>query len=372
MPRIKFITFDFGSSKKRPVQEPITPIFNGSNAMQEPVLTEDRKNQIIRNIDAAGVPDTLSKRPLILMAILVALALGVAGFSFFRYASLQKENFSLNDEVRKLNKSITALEEENKDLALKTERAEKEKKKLQEAIDSVKKQNESLQFDAKKGEARVNSVLEEKTYLEDILINKTKEIETLKAGSASFPSGETMSAAPADLVQQLNQKNQEISHLNDQNKILTEKLQKLYQMADEKMKEISAAKSALEDTIADAKKSIDVQSSNAVDLGSIAVSQSTIAAPGLPVAEKKFNAGRLSSKKQGRVLAINDEHGFIVVDLGKVDGIRNGMELYLKKNGEIVATLSVLEIRDVMTACNIKNGSSGRKIEINDQVSLQR
>ncbi|HLD69650.1 MAG TPA: hypothetical protein VJA17_02695 [Candidatus Omnitrophota bacterium] len=340
--------------------------------MQEPVLTEDRKNQIIRSINTADAPEILSKRPLILMTILVALALGIAGFSFFRYAFLQKENFSLNDEVRKLNQSITALEEENKDLALKTERAEKEKRKLQEAIDAIKKQNESLQFEAKKDEARVNSVLEEKTYLEDILINKTKEIEKLKAGNASFPLGETMAAASADLVQQLNQKNQEISHLNDHNKILTEKLQKLYQMADEKMKEITIAKSALEETIADAKKVVDVQSSNAVDLGSIAVSQSTITAPVQLVTEKKFDISRLSSKKQGRVLAINDEHGFVVVDLGKVNGIRNGMELYLKKNGEIVATLSVLETRDVMTACNIKNVSSGRKIEINDQVSLQR
>src|SRR3989338_2112617 len=161
MPRIKFITFDFGSSKKRPIKEPITPLFNGSNTMQEPVLTEDRKNQIIRSINTADAPEILSKRPLILMTILVALALGIAGFSFFRYAFLQKENFSLNDEVRKLNQSITALEEEKKD------------------------------------EARVNSVLEEKTYLEDILINKTKEIEKLKAGNASFPLGETMAAASA-------------------------------------------------------------------------------------------------------------------------------------------------------------------------------
>ena len=109
MPRIKFITFDFGSSKKRPLQEPITPLFNGSNTVQEPILSEDRENQIIRNINPADAPETLSKRPLILMTILLALALGVAGFSFLRYASLQKENFSLNDEVRKLNKSITAL-----------------------------------------------------------------------------------------------------------------------------------------------------------------------------------------------------------------------------------------------------------------------
>ena len=80
---------------------------------------------------------------------------------------------------------------------------------------------------------------------------------------------------------------------------------------------------------------------------------------------------RTAAKKQGRVLAINEDHGFVVVDMGKVDGIKTGMDLFLKKNGETIATLSVLEVRDVMTACNIRNLDSGRKIEINDLVSIQ-
>lgn len=284
----------------------ITAITKEADIMQETVSTEDRKSQLIHNIDPAGDPEFSPKRPLILMSVLLLLAAGIAGFSFFRYVGLQKENFSLNDEVRKLNKSINTLEEENKDLALKTERAEKEKNKLQDTVNSYKKQNESLQFESKKSEAKVNSVLEEKTYLEDILINKTKEIESLKAGGAS-------------------------------------------------------------------PKVINGQSNNTVDLGSIAVTGSPVSASGgLPTPEKNTDSWRSSAKKQGRVLAINEEHGFIVVDLGKVDGIRNGTELYLKRGGETIATLSVLEIRDVMAACNIKYISSNKKIEINDQVSLQK
>ena len=176
MPRIKFITLDFGSSKKRPpIEEPIVPLFNGSNETQQPVLTEDRQKQLLESISPSGLSEIVTRRPLFLMTILLALTAIIGGFSFFRYASLQRENFSLTDEMRKLNQSIVVLEEENKDLALKTERAEKEKMKLQEAVESFKKQNETLQFDATKSETRANSIMEEKTHFEKILINKNKK-----------------------------------------------------------------------------------------------------------------------------------------------------------------------------------------------------
>ena len=363
MPRIKFITLDFGSSKKRPLEEPITPILSGSDNTQESMLTEDRKSQLIHNIDSSNDPRYPSKRPMVLMSLLLLLTVGIAGFSFFRYAGLQKENFSLNDDVRKLNKSINALEEENRDLALKTDRAEKERQKIKDSLETYKKQNESLQFESQKSEAKINSVLEEKTYLEDILINKTKEIERLKTGgSPSAVNNSISSGISEDLAQKLSQKDEEIRRLNEQNKVLTEKLQKLYSTA-----------SALEDTLADAKKAINGQYGNTVDLGSISVNSSSVSAPVVPSSpEKNLDSWRSSAKKEGRVLAINEEHGFVVIDLGKVNGLNNGMELYLKRGGETIATLSVLEVRDVMTACNIKNISPHRKIEINDQVSLQK
>jgi hypothetical protein len=42
------------------------------------------------------------------------------------------------------------------------------------------------------------------------------------------------------------------------------------------------------------------------------------------------------------------------------------------KAGQPIATLSVLELRDVMAACNIKDIADGQKIEINDPVSVLR
>jgi len=304
-----------------------------------------------------------------LIALLAVSA--IAAFSFLRYAGLQKENFSLNGKVRKLNQSILALENENKNLGSKIEAAEKERQKLKDAIDAFKKENESIRFEVKKSEALATSATEEKTYLEDILINKTKEIDKLKAGEVTAAPSAVLLGNQNEMIDRLNQKEEEIRSLNEQNKILGEKLQKLYQTTDEKMREINIAKIALADTIAGAKKIIDNEYSS-INLGSIAVGTPTAGRSDAttPLVEHQPTI-RTQAKKQGRVLAINADHGFVVVDMGKVDGIKNGMNLFLKKNGETVATLSVLEIRDVMTACNIKDLAADKTVEINDLVSIQ-
>ena len=103
---------------------------------------------------------------------------------------------------------------------------------------------------------------------------------------------------------------------------------------------------------------------NTVNLGSVTTSA---------VSDRQANgAGPQQPKSEGRVLAINSEHGFVVIDLGKVDNLSNETTLEVKKNGQPIATLNVLEIRDVMAACNIKDLQNGQKIEINDLVSILR
>ena len=354
MPHLKFLTFDFNTAKKR-----------------VPSLDWDRKTQVIQNIEQPHGQEIPVKKPSHVMRAMVVVLLAVAAFSFSRYAVVQRDNFTLSGQVKELHQSIQALESENKTLGSKIEAAEKERQKLKAAVDSYKKENESVKFQAQKSAALASSAVEEKTYLEEILINKTKEIEKLKAGGTSAVPSAVLLGNQEDLARRLSQKEEEIKSLADQNRILSDKLQKLYQTADEKMREINLAKIALEDTISGAKKIIDNEYSS-INLGSIAVGtpaaqNAEAAAP----AAKTQPTARTSAKTQGRVLAINEEHGFVVVDMGKVDGIKNGMDLFLKKNGQTVATLAVLEIRDVMTACNIRDLASGKKVEINDLVSVQ-
>ncbi len=285
------------------------------------------------------------------LLILVLLAAAVS-YLAPRTLWLQAENNGLEQRTAALQDTVTKIS--------------KERKNLKDAIENYRKESGSIQFQLQKIQGRLDSITEEKTYLEEILVNKTKEMESLKkhglpARSMANTTGNLAATRPSS--------DEEIRKLNEQNTLLSQKLERLYKTTNSKMTEINVAKIALEDTITEARKTIDNEW-NTVNLGSIRVSQGRPTA-GAPSEQKSQPVVRpTSSKKQGKVLAINEEHGFVVVDLGKVDGIKSDSVLTLKRNNDVIATLTVLEIRDVMTACNIKDLNPGKKIAVNDLASI--
>jgi len=283
------------------------------------------------------------------LLILVLLAAAVS-YLAPRTLWLQAENKGLEQRTAALQDTVIKMS--------------KERKNLKDAIENYRKESGSIQFQLQKVQDRLNSITEEKTYLEEILVNKTKEMESLKKRGSPVPRS---IASPTGAAGELNE---EIRKLNEQNKVLSQKLERLYKTTNSKMTEITVAKIALEDTISEARKTIDNEW-NTVNLGSIRVNQSSPTAAAAPSEQKNQPAARTTSlKKQGKVLAINEDHGFVVVDLGKVDGIKSDSILTLKRNNETIATLTVLEIRDVMTACNIKDLNRGKKVAVNDLVSV--
>ena len=318
--------------------------------------------------------DKIPTRPVFIASLVLALSITLILVSA-ENRRLSIDNKTLKASASALRAKLIRLSAKNRELSAVIERntalvksVEEQKKQLKETMDSVKKENEEIQYEMKKAEAQMNTALEEKTYLEDILIHKTREIESLKTRSAgSAPEGApaaAVSADTSDIAAKIKQKEDEIRRLSEQNQALSEKMDRLYQVTTSKISEINVAKIALEETVTGAKDTIDDEW-NTVNLGSISVDKS-----GAP--DSKPAAKRSGPKTEGKVLAINEDHGFVVVDLGKVDNLSSGMGLQIVRGGKSIASLSVLEIRDVMTACNIKNLESGQKIQINDAVQIQK
>ncbi len=307
---------------------------------------------------------------LLLAGLVITLSFSTA-YSYNRASILNKQNAALREEVNKVTASFSTFEEENQKLASKIEAVEAERDNLKQAVEGFQSETSSLRNELQKISDSLGSAKEEKTYLEEILISKAKEIETIKknysAPVVTLPneiSVPTFAAETADTMQKLKQKDEEIRKLTDQNRVLSQKLERIYKTTNEKISEINVAKITLEETITEARKIIDTEWS-AVDLGAIAV-ETKGSSKNSQQAPKPRQA-----KREGRILAINEDHGFVVVDLGKMDNIDNGTVLSLKKNGREIGKLSVLEVRDVMTACNIQTLNQGMKIEVNDPVLVQ-
>ncbi|MGE4357148.1 MAG: hypothetical protein AB7E08_01165 [Candidatus Omnitrophota bacterium] len=55
-----------------------------------------------------------------------------------------------------------------------------------------------------------------------------------------------------------------------------------------------------------------------------------------------------------RILSVNREHKFVVIDAGNKDGLSEGMEVDLFKDGKNIATLQIIRTKEKVSACDIK------------------
>ncbi|MBI4352677.1 MAG: hypothetical protein HY593_02000 [Candidatus Omnitrophica bacterium] len=209
---------------------------------------------------------------------------------FNQTRGLQKANKTLEEESIGLKESLAKLSEEKAELERtageKISLLEGEKEKLRSSSETLRKENESLKFNLGKTQEHLKLVNEEKTYLEEILITKSKEIELLKgAAPDGSPQGGTS---------------------------------------------FTASLSFPEET------------------------------------------PRTLPKKQGKVAALDEDRGFIIVDLGKVDGVKEDSVLSVLQGDETIARLAVVEIRDVLSAWKPNDVKPGKKIAVNDPVLLKK
>ncbi len=318
-----------------------------------------------------------------LQTILVSSLIAVAG-AYVLLTALEKQSFvrknhNLVQQSRDLQQSLDTILTSNREFLNGLASSEKEKLNLKSAFENLKKENETLRFNLKKVDAKIDSIKEEKSYLEEMLINKTKQVEILNSQKEAAPQLPALNQEIQTLGAQVGQKDEDLQRLNDQNRILQEKLDRLYRMTSDKINEINVAKIALEETVSTARKNINDEWKT-VDLGSVTSTASSMPAPvatraTTPLRQMEIQEEKIQTnepKNEGHVLAINNEHGFVVIDLGKVNNLQGDATLQVIKGGVPVATLNVLEVRDVMAACNIRELESGQHIEINDAVTILR
>lgn len=315
--------------------------------------------------------DKFTSRQILVSTLVGVLCLYVLNL-FWDNRDLSKKNARLLESSQTIQKALESVDSKYQTLLRSAEGAEKEKQAARETIESLKKQNETLAFQVKKIESQFNSIKEEKNYLEEMLINKTKQIDILKSQkNESAAAGDE--SAPGQIRTAIQGKEDELRRLNEQNKVLQEKLDRLFRTTNEKINEINVAKIALAETVSTAQKGIQDEW-NTVNLGSVTTNLPPGQAGARPAFQNQIEEIPTphEPKTEGHVLAINNEHGFVVIDIGKVDNLPIDAMLEVKKNGVAIATLSVLETRDAMAACNIRDVQDGQQIEINDLVSILR
>jgi len=72
----------------------------------------------------------------------------------------------------------------------------------------------------------------------------------------------------------------------------------------------------------------------------------------------------------GRIIAVNNENGFAIINLGEEQGVREGTELWVYRRKERVAVLKVSKLRKSTSSCKIARAEAGGSIQLGDAVKV--
>lgn len=79
----------------------------------------------------------------------------------------------------------------------------------------------------------------------------------------------------------------------------------------------------------------------------------------------------VAQTSQARIVELNEQHGFVVVDKGSNDGVRLGMSIEIFRGASRVGRARVVRVRSTMAACDIIRSETVGPIQVGDTVTLQ-
>ncbi|MCX5701145.1 MAG: hypothetical protein NTZ63_06370 [Candidatus Omnitrophica bacterium] len=234
-------------------------------------------------------------------------------------------------------------------------------------LKSLQITNEQLQRDKSNIELDLNNLKREKEDLK-------RQLEYSKNLSDSIAR---------ELVREKNDKSQVQDNdklLKNENALLTRQLQSLNNRKitlDRKIQELQEGKNTLERRLSEMELMLTdkVSQMDGFKEKIEAVAQSgsgnkdTVELPAIvvrPQGDRPTKSGNPDAGLVGRVLAVNKENNFIIVDLGQDSGIRVGDAFKIYNDEKPVASVEVIQVRRGISACDIKRTTS--PIQIGDIV----
>ncbi|MBU1006640.1 MAG: hypothetical protein KKH08_03495 [Candidatus Omnitrophica bacterium] len=267
-------------------------------------------------------------------------------------ADLLKEKTFLEVELSRLKSSFTpkdseieALKKKNQDMVAKLFAIGRDKDFLEQKVRDSETVAEVLSRDLlkekdSKGKDResLDKVLADNRFLN----NKVEELEKNLSGMGNlFAERDNMKMKIASLEKDLDLKNSEIERINvafnSRNKRSEEYRAEAYHSPQE------------------------------VDLPPIVLETGRHGTD--RVSASSFDMMSNSSTLKGRVVTVNREHNFVVIDLGEQDGVGIGTMFNVYRKNILIAQLKTIQCRQRISACDIIDAKEEYYVEIDDIIA---
>lgn len=321
-------------------------------------------------------------------------------------ALVQKANAALEDKRRleerllSIQKDLDRVSQEKDEIQKKYELAIKEREELIEKL-KLKKPEAEARPPAVTEDAYWAKILREKAGLETQVSNLKNELDNLrmvleeaKRDKAAMEleiknlnrdkqnlenrviyNDKVTDSLSSELVREKNDKRQlqdELKALKSEHAVLLRQLKTLNNQKaslEARLREAEQAKAALDKRIKDMNEMLEYKLSQVMDVKkdleqiqegakiSPPTSKSYIELPPIVVRSGGVTQPAPTIYK-GKVLAVNKENNFIIIDLGEEEGLKPGVNFDVYHDNTKIATVEVIQTRKNVSACDIKQAST--------------
>lgn len=259
------------------------------------------------------------KVPSIILYVIVLISLSLAGGTFYLFQKEKLKSIALQDELEDVRAKERIIE-------MKLDDSKKTISQLETQLRESKSQIEFLSTELKK----------EKKLSQDTLT----ELEQSKIDL------EEHRKVKAELEQNLLKSQQELQKLQAQ------------------LKNLEDNKAQLESKI----KEMEVAKEQKVELGTIVVPQQERVT--LPV-ETKMKKSTAPSSLEGKILVINKDYDFAVINLGSRDGVNINDIFSIYHKNKYIGDIRIEKVHETMSAANFLSPDIKDKVREGDRVSIK-
>ena len=266
-------------------------------------------------------------------------------------ADLKVDLQAMAGEYRETEEKAEEMLEVSDALSQELAREKKNRRKGVEKLDREKTEGKYLQ-------SRINGLTREKAGLEHKLALVDKRLEKSEVDKIRL----------ADKVVELNSSLRERMDEIEGLKLVLSSLENRVAILDDKLRKSETDKARLAKRTARVGASEDI-----VELSPIIVkAASSLGRAGAESIEPADLTKPGTDFPQGRVLTVNNEYEFVVINLGQKDGMEAGMPMTVYRSGKEIGKLEILEAHPRISAADIKpvSGRKKRDIRIDDVVVL--
>jgi len=247
-----------------------------------------------------------------------------------------------------LELQLTNLRSELKTAQMNSDQLQREKGTLQLDMNTLKREKEDLQRQMEYNKKLLDSIAQELVRERNDKIKIQESIKTLKS------ENEVLTRQLKSLNNRKYVLEKKVQDLQDGKADIERRFTAMETMLTEKVSMINELKVELEDIRSGAaRREVIEEKKESVELPPIVVR---------PQAEPEVRIQEGTTTLGGKILAINRESNFVIIDLGEDAGVKLGDAFKIYREDKTIANVEVIQIRKNIAACDIKNETASVKI----------